>query len=86
MFLLVCEPENSPEITTSPTSNCCTSGSYRGPTLFFLHITSGHNDLATEKKLSKFGTTLFGYLNSKVKVNDLYIFFYLNCHAMYISS
>ena len=52
----------------------------------FLHITSGHNDLATEKKLSKFGTTLFGYLNSKVKVNDLYIFVYLNCHAMYISS
>ena len=35
MLLLVCEPENSPEITTSPTSICCTSGSYRGPTLFF---------------------------------------------------
>ncbi len=52
----------------------------------FLHITSGHNDLATEIKLSKFGTTLFGYLNSKVKVNDLYIIFYPNCHAMYISS
>ena len=56
-----------------------------GP-LYFLHVTSGHNDLATEKKLSKFGTTLFGYLNSKVKVNDLYIFFYLNCHAMYMSN
>ena len=35
IFLLVCEPENSPEITTSPTSICCTSGSYSGPTLFF---------------------------------------------------
>ena len=52
----------------------------------FLHITSGHNDLATEKKLSKFGTTLFGYLNAKVKVNDLHIIVYPNCHAMYISS
>ena len=59
MFLLVCKPDNSPEITTSPTSICCTSaGSYCGP------ITSGHNDIATEKQLSKFGTTLFGYLNS----------------------
>ncbi len=31
-----------------------------GP-LYFFQITSGHNDLATEKKLSTFGTTLFGY-------------------------
>ena len=70
MFLLVGKPENSLEITTSQTSIICISGSYRGPTLF-LHVTSGHNDLATEKKLSTFGTTLFGYLRSKVKVNDL---------------
>ena len=35
------------------------------------------------KKLSKFGTTLFGYLNSKVKANDLHIIIFQNCHTMY---
>ena len=54
--------------------------------IFCTSLVDIYNDLATEKKLSKFGTTLFGYLNSKVKVNDLYILFYLNCRAMYISS
>ena len=48
-------------------------------------VTTGHNDLVTEKKLSKFGTTLFGYLRSKVKVNDLYIFSPTNCQVMYMS-
>ena len=36
-----------------------------GPTLFFVHVTSQHNDLATNKILLKFGTTLFGYLRTR---------------------
>ena len=47
--------------------------------LYFLHVTSGHNDLATENKISKFGTTLFGYIRSKFKV-----IFSPNCHALHI--
>ena len=81
MFLLVCEPENSPEIITSP--NLLYLNKLLWAHSIFLHVTSGYNDPATEQKLSKFGT-LFGYLNSKVKVNDLYIIFYPNCHASMI--
>ena len=86
MFLIVCEDENGPELTTYPTSIFRISGAYCSPTLFFcIHVTSGHNDLVTEKKLSKFEDTLFGYLRSKVKVNDLCDIISPNCHAMYMS-
>ena len=65
MFLLVCEPENSPEITTQPHFNNLYLSKLTWAHSIFVHVTSGHNDLATEKKLSKFGTTLFGYLRSR---------------------
>ena len=83
MFLLVCEPENSPEMTNSPTSICCTSGSYRGPTLFFCTSLVDMMTLLQEKIIEIWD---YSFRVPKVKVNDLYILFYLNCHAMYISS
>ena len=35
MFLIVCEDENGPELTTYPTSIFRISGTYCSPTLFF---------------------------------------------------
>ena len=35
MFLIVCEDENGPELTTYPTSIIRISGTYCSPTLFF---------------------------------------------------
>ena len=46
-----------------------------GPLYFFAHVSlcTSLVDIMTllQKKSSKFGTTLFGYLNSKFKVNYL---------------
>ncbi len=84
-FYLSANPKTVQKLTPAQLQFAVSQEVTVGP-LYFLHITSGHNDLATEKILSKFGSSLFGYLNSKVKVNDLHIIIYPNCHAMYMSS
>ena len=71
MFLLVYKPENSPEITTSQTSIICISGGYCGPTIFVCISLVDIMTLLQKKNYQNIGTTLFGYLRSKVKVNDL---------------
>ena len=77
-----CEPENSPEITTSPTSICCTSGSYRGPTLFFC---TSLVDIITllQKKIIKIWEYSFRVSNLKGQDQlPLYIFLpKLPCHV-----
>ena len=83
MFLIVCEDENGPELTTYPTSIFRISGTYCSPTLFF--CMSLVDIMTLLQKLSKFGDTLFGYVRSKVKVDDLCDIISPNCHAMYMS-
>ena len=60
MFLLVCEPENSPEITTSQTSIICISGSYCGPTLFFCMLPVDIMTLLQKKNYQNLGLLFSG--------------------------
>ena len=84
MFLIVCEDENGPELTTYPNSIFRISGTYCSPTLFFCMSLVDIMTLLQKKIYRNLGT-LFGYLQSKVKVNDLCDIISPNCHAMYMS-